>query len=173
MPRGQIHLYTGDGKGKTTAAIGLAVRALGAHQRVAMVQFMKDGHSHEIEGLRCIGGACFDYFGVWDRSFIIHRPNPMQYRMAREVFDYFAGLIQSDVWDMIIADEVCVAIAMGLLSCEELVTLLQARNPTCEIILTGQGAPQELYAIADLITTMQCTKHYYDQGIPAREGIEY
>lgn len=177
IQKGYIQIYTGDGKGKTTAAIGLALRAIGAGLRVYLAQFMKGAESSEIKALmtlnQALGGGKIDIRRNWDKSFILAEPKPYQMQMAKDLFDDVLKALMSARYDVVILDEVIVAHTLGLINHEEIMALFLNKPQRTELLLTGRGASSELMEKADLVTEMREIKHYYRFGVAAREGIEY
>jgi cob(I)alamin adenosyltransferase len=172
LSKGYVHIYTGDGKGKTTAALGLALRAAGHGMRTYIGQFMK-GHPYgELEALVGHPAITIEQYG--DTHFI--RREEMT---TEHVAQAYCGLerareaMHSNRYDLVVLDEINVAIWFGLVSVEDVLALLESRPLNVELILTGRGAPQRLIDRADLVTEMQELKHYYQQGVTAREGIEW
>ena len=188
-----IEVYTGAGKGKTTAAIGLAVRALGAGLRVYIMQFMKSlayseqkilqRFSPQLE-LHTTGKPFFvakegmltdEERAAWGEEVVVFsggRPPADYLRLMREGFAKAALAARSGAWDVVIFDELNVALFFSLISREEVEVLLDAVPPECEIVLTGRNAPEWLLSRADLITEMKEVRHYYAKGVAARRGIE-
>jgi cob(I)alamin adenosyltransferase len=162
-----IHIYTGDCKGKTTAAIGLLIRAFGAGKKVALFQFMKGRVSSEIFVLEKLG-ILVDR--EWDDKFIIKTPSKLQLQMAKNQLKRVFMAIDGR-YDLVILDEIIVAVHFGLLKEEELLSIMDQAK--CELVLTGQKATFKMIEKADLVTEMKKIKHYFDKGIDAREGIEY
>lgn len=168
---GFIHLYTGNGKGKTTAALGLALRAAGAGKRVFIAQFVKGMHYAELESLKKLSEAItLKQFGR--DCFIYNKPDQEDIRLAREGLAYVHQVIRSGVFDMIILDEACIALHYELFEFQELMMVVNARPAAMEIVITGRYATPELIQIADLVTEMVEVKHYYHAGVEARKGIE-
>ena len=169
--KGYIHLYTGNGKGKTTAAFGLALRAVGAGKRVFIAQFVKGLHYSELEAVKrfpeiVLKQYCLD-------CFIINEPTQDDIDAAQKgLIEASASIIQNKA-DMVILDEICIALHYHLIAEEELLKLLSRKPAEMEIILTGRYASPGLYDIADLITEMKEIKHYYQNGTEARKGIEF
>jgi cob(I)alamin adenosyltransferase len=170
--RGYLHVYTGNGKGKTTAALGLALRAAGAGKKVFIAQFVKGMHYAELDALkrfepeiilRQYGRGCF----------IMHEPEAEDIALAKQGLAEVAEKIRSGMYDMVILDEACIALYYRLFSLNELMTVITSRPETMEIVITGRYAPPELIDLADLATEMKEVKHYYQQGVEARKGIEY
>jgi cob(I)alamin adenosyltransferase len=172
LKKGYIHLYTGAGKGKTTAAFGLALRAAGNGLRVYIAQFAKGTKSGELELLKKLSRkVTIKQFGA--RSFITKHPTTIDRTLAESGIAEVAGIIAHGRYDMVILDEIGIACRFGLLSVEPVIAMLKARPSCVEIILTGRNAPKELIDIADLVTEMKEIKHYFQQGVGARAGIEY
>lgn len=191
MP-GYIQVYTGDGKGKTTAAIGLAIRAVGAEKKVLILQFMKSLAYSEQKVLQQIPGITLETVG---KPFFIAkkgtfseedlesiREEVVVFEPGKPPADYVAliheGLkrakeaISSGDYDVVILDEYNMALYFDLLTWKETEELLDARHEDVEVVFTGRGAPKALLDRADLVTDMVEVKHYYTQGIEARRGIE-
>jgi cob(I)alamin adenosyltransferase len=168
---GYIHLYTGNGKGKTTAALGLALRAAGAGKRVYIAQFVKGMHYSELESVKRIPAIQICQFGL--DCFIVNEPTGKDIDAAREGLTAVGALLDANGCDVLILDEICIALHYHLFELEDAVALLQRKPPDTEIILTGRYAPPELYELADLVTEMIEIKHYYQTGIEARAGIEF
>ncbi len=169
---GCVHVYTGSGKGKTTAAIGLAVRALGTGRRVYVGQFMKSGGSAEIKALKAHFPECeVECFGLG--RFIHGAPSSEDLQAARRGLHRVRKIIMSGNHDLVIADELNGAVKAGLISVDEQLGLIETRPAHVELVITGRNAHQRLIEKADLVTEMRKVKHYFDKGMPAREGIEY
>jgi cob(I)alamin adenosyltransferase len=168
---GYVQVYTGDGKGKTTAALGLALRASGHGMRTYIGQFMKGQHYGELDALRDHPHIRVEQYG--DARCIRREEVTPRYRaQAQQGLRRAQEAMLSGQYDIVVLDEVNVAIWFGLLTVEELLALLDRRPEHVEVILTGRRAPQELIERADLVTEMREVKHYYQQGVMAREGIE-
>lgn len=170
---GLIHLYCGDGKGKTSAAVGLAVRASGAGQQVVFTQFFKDGSSSEIESLKRLPGIRTIHANTVKGFY--HAMTPEQREQARE--DYTALFRQvTDAArdaDLLILDEIVSACNRGVVP-ETLVTdFLRCKPQQLEVVLTGRDPSPGLTELADYITEMRKLRHPFDRGIPARKGIEF
>ena len=169
--KGFIQLYTGNGKGKTTAAFGLALRAAGAGKRVFIAQFVKGMHYSEMESVKRLPEIILRQFGR--DCFIKTDPTPEDISAAQkgltEVSDYISG----NMADVVILDEICIALHYHLIAEDELLRLLSGKPDEMEIILTGRYATRGLYDIADLITEMNEIRHYYQKGVEARPGIEF
>ena len=174
MERGYVHIYTGDGKGKTTAAFGLALRAAGAGKRVFVGQFIKDMVYHEVDLIRkTLPGITIELFGTGEGC-LIDRPGGAEDTRCAEIgLARCREIMLSGGCDMVILDEVTVAIALELLTEEAVADLIRARPDPVELILTGRRAGQALIDLADLVTDCREVKHYYaTEGVLARDGIE-
>jgi cob(I)alamin adenosyltransferase len=169
--RGYVQVYTGDGKGKTTAALGLALRASGHGMRTYIGQFMKGQHYGELEALRDHPLIAIEQYGDV-RCIRREEVTPEHVAQAHRGLERAREAMLSCRYDLVVLDEVNVAIWFGLLTVEEVLALLDQRPSDIEVILTGRRAPQELIERADLVTEMQAVKHYYQQGVAARKGIE-
>lgn len=173
--KGYVQVYTGNGKGKTTAAIGLAVRALGAGLRVFFAQFIKGGRYSEIEMLEDIasrseGALMCKQYGTG--CFIMREPSEADRDAAREgVRDVLAAL-RNGSYQLVILDEANVAVSLGLLDEADLLRLIEEKPDSTELVFTGRNAPPKLIERADLVTEMTEVKHYYQKGVMARKGIE-
>jgi len=169
--KGYIHLYTGNGKGKTTAAIGLAIRAVGAGKRVFIAQFVKGMHYSELDTLKRIPEIDIRQYGL--DCFIKNKPTQKDIDAARTGLAEVAKVLSKKGFDVVILDEICIALHYHLVEDEEVLNLLKAKPEEMEIILTGRYASKAMYKIADLVTEMNEIKHYYNDGVQARKGIEY
>ena len=173
MKKGFIQIYTGNGKGKTTAAIGQAVRAAGHRLKTYIVQFMKDHPYGEVESLKSLKQLItLEQFG--NDEFVLKREHPdkKDVELANNALAKARGKMLSGMFDLIILDEICVAIYFRLLDVNEVLKLIEEKPEKVEIILTGRYCPEELIEKADLVTEMKEVKHYYQKGIIARKGIE-
>ena len=173
MEQGQTHIYLGDGKGKTTAAIGLAVRALGAGKTVYLGQFIKDMEYHELSILKNIPGITIELYGSGDGCFIDRNPAQKDLDAAKEGVEKLYQAEQSGKFDLVIADEINVAWLLKLVSEQDMLHLVEDKPSHVELVLTGRGCPESVLQTADLITEMKEVKHYYTtKGLLARDGIE-
>lgn len=172
LSRGYIHIYTGDGKGKTTAALGLALRASGHGMCSYIGQFMKGQHYGELTALHNHPYITIEQYG--DPRCCIRREEvtPEHVAQARRGLERAREAMRSGRFDVLVLDEINVALWFGLLAIEEVLALLDERPENVEVILTGRRAPQQLIDRADLVTEMQEVKHYYQSGVSARKGIE-
>jgi cob(I)alamin adenosyltransferase len=171
QPKGYVQVYTGDGKGKTTAALGLALRASGHGLHTYIGQFMKGQRYGELDALRDHPFIVLEQHGE-SRCIRREEVTPEHVAQARRGLGRAREAMLSGEYDIIVLDEVNVAIWFGLLTVEEVLAFLDQKPAHVEVILTGRRAPQELIDRADLVTEMREVKHYYAQGVPAREGIE-
>ena len=172
MKQGYLQIYTGNGKGKTTAAMGLALRAAGAGLQVYIGQFVKDMKYSEVRlmeqvlpqlTIELLGKGCF----------IDRPPEEGDRQAAQEGLDHVAQLMKSGQYDVMILDEISIAIVCGLIPEENVLALIERRPQEMELVLTGRYMPSSLMEKADLITEMQEVRHYYtEQGVLARDGIE-
>ena len=170
--KGYIQVYTGKGKGKTTAAFGQALRGLGAGFTVFIGQFVKGKTYHEnIATTKYLKNITVKQYGLG--CFIVDAPTDKDIEAAQNGFEEMKNVIQSGVYDMVIMDEVNIALYYKLIDIGEIVELMKNKPGQVELILTGRFAPQEIIDLADLVTEMREVKHHYQKGIPARKGIEY
>jgi cob(I)alamin adenosyltransferase len=170
--KGYIQIYTGNGKGKTIAAIGLSVRAVGASKKVFFAQFVKGRIYSEVKAIQSLlPSITIKQYGL--EFFIYKNPTQADIDMARKGFDEVSGIITSGQYDVVVLDEANIAIYNNLFTVEELICVLKKKPDETEIIITGRYAPLELIEFADLVTEMQEVKHYYSQGVEARVGIEF
>ncbi len=170
--KGYIHVYTGDGKGKTTAALGLALRAVGAGKKVFFAQFIKGKTYSEIEAVRkFVPDITIKQYGLG--CFIVEKPTDADVRAARKGLADVTQIMASGLYDLVVLDEATIALYYRLFSVNEFLEILNNKNPKTEVVVTGRYAPSELIEIADLVTEMKEVKHYYTKGVEARKGIEY
>jgi len=174
LEKGYIQIYTGNGKGKTTAALGLIMRALGSGMKIFLCQFMKNNDTGELNILRQFSDR-IKVIQCGLGKFCTSRENPGQDHIdaAKEGFKEAAEAVSSGEYDLIVLDEINVAIYYNLIPVEDLISLLKNKPDKTEIILTGRYADKKLYEYADLITEMKEVKHYYKIGVQQRKGIEY
>jgi cob(I)alamin adenosyltransferase len=170
--RGYIQIYTGNGKGKTTAAFGLALRAVGAGKKVFFAQFVKGKTYSEIDAvaqflpditIRQYGRGCF----------IRKDPTQEDIDFALNGLKEVSEIIQKGHYDVVVLDEANIALHYKLFTVEQLMEVMRQKLPETELIVTGRYAPQELVDMADLVTEMKEIKHYYQSGVQARKGIEF
>jgi len=172
MKKGLIQVYTGNGKGKTTAALGLALRAVGHGLKVLMIQFMKGDQYGELESSKRL--SPYLTLKQVGRETFISKSNPDQkdLQLAQEGFGIAKKAIQNKEYDIVILDEINLAVDYGLIPITEILQLIDSKPVEIELILTGRNVKREILERADLITEMVDRKHYYEKGVPAREGIE-
>ncbi len=173
---GLVQVYTGGGKGKTTAAIGAGIRAVGQGMHVHMIQFLKGGDNFptygEVRAIGHISGFDLEQFGP--SHFVVPgRVTDEDRAIVTRGITRAREVLTSGVYDVVILDEMNVVIELGMVTVTELLELLNEKNRTIEVILTGRGAPEELLAHADLVSRIDAVKHPFDRGIDARVGIEY
>ncbi|MGQ9662939.1 MAG: cob(I)yrinic acid a,c-diamide adenosyltransferase [Kiritimatiellia bacterium] len=172
MERGYVHVYTGKGKGKTTAALGLLLRACGAGLRVYLGQFLKGQKSGEIEVLReRFPEVTVEQYG--SPQFVRRPPHAEDLERARSGIRKIEEAMRSGKYDLVIADEIVTALKLGVLTEEMLLHLIAVRPKEVELVLTGRGASRVIRSAADLVTEMRSVKHYYANGVQARRGIEW
>ncbi len=173
LKEGFIQIYTGNGKGKTTAAIGQAVRAAGSGLRTFIIQFMKEYPYNEIASLKNLD-KWINILQVCGDDFVYKKelPPEEEIKKAKAALNIAKNKMLSGCYSLIILDEVCVAIYFKLLNVNEILPLLDEKPKDVELILTGRYCPKELIDKADLVTEMKEIKHYYQKGILSRRGIE-
>jgi len=169
--KGYVQVYTGDGKGKTTAALGLALRAAGAGLRVLMAQFVKGmKYSEHVSLAKLSDAITVRQYGR--RCFIRTDPEEADMKAAQEGLKEVKGLMSSGKYQVIILDEANIATSFGLFPVEDLLDLIRAKPEEVELVITGRMAASQVIAEADLVTEMKEIKHYFQKGIEARDGIE-
>jgi cob(I)alamin adenosyltransferase len=169
--KGYIQVYTGDGKGKTTAAIGLSVRAAGAGLKVYIAQFIKMGDYSEIKALKRFSDLItVEQFGLG--RFIKGKPSQEDIEAARLGIEKIKSLMVSPEYDVVILEEANVAVKCGLISANEILDLISLKPENMELVITGRDALPEIIEKADLVTEMKEIKHYFRKGVSARTGIE-
>jgi cob(I)alamin adenosyltransferase len=166
-------IYTGNGKGKTTAAIGQAVRAAGCGLKSLLIMFMKEFPYSELSALELLKEwITVELYGGDEFVYRREPPGEEELAIARKALARAEAAMHSGDYDIVILDEVCVAVYFGLLSANEVGKVIQSRPAQVELILTGRYCPKEWYELADLVTEMREVKHYYQQGVLARKGFE-
>lgn len=175
--KGYIHLYTGNGKGKTTAAFGLVLRAVCAGKNVYVGQFVKSMAYNENRLAQLLGQAdptygrlTIELLGLG--CFIDTQPTAADAVQAQRAWTRCSHILKSDEYDVIVLDELCIALSFNLIPIENILHDLQSRNPSTEVVITGRYAPQALITLADLVTEMREVKHYYKRGVLSRNGID-
>ncbi len=173
MEQGMVQVYTGDGKGKTTAALGLALRAVGRGFKVCVVQFIKGGGvygehlaARQLEPLLTIHQTGRDGWIFRDKL------EGEDIRIAQEALEFAREAINSGSYDLVILDEINGAVWFGILSVDDLLEMIESKPSRVELVLTGRSAHSRVIEAADLVTEMREVKHYYQQGVDARIGIE-
>jgi cob(I)alamin adenosyltransferase len=169
--RGLIQVYTGEGKGKTTAALGLALRAVGQGMKVIVIQFIK-GDPTCGEHLFAAQCPVFDIIQMNPKSSFDQTSEELK-PTTEQTLALAEKALLSGEYDVVILDEILVAINMGVVSTERILSLISKKPEPTELILTGRGAPEEIIKQADLVTEMMAVKHPFTRGINARRGIEY
>jgi cob(I)alamin adenosyltransferase len=168
---GFVHIYTGNGKGKTTAAIGLAVRAAGAGLKVCFISFVKGQPSSEFEALARLDTITVYRFGM--PQFIQKVGSLADREEAMRGLREAIRVVGETSFDLVILDELCVALDLGLIPLNDAAYLIDQKRPETELVITGRNAPQSLIDRADLVTEMRDVKHYFGDGVKARKGIEF
>lgn len=171
--QGLVEIFTGDGKGKTSAALGVALRALGHNLRVHIIFFMKGNYPYsERQILARLPNISFNSFG---QNYFVDPNNvkPEEKEQAKKGLDKAHEVIHSGNYDVVILDEINVAVGWKLLEISEVLQLIKNKPKSLELILTGRYADPRLIEVADLVTEMVRVKHPYDRGIKARRGIDY
>jgi cob(I)alamin adenosyltransferase len=173
LDKGLVQVYTGNGKGKTSAAFGLALRATGRGLRVYIIQFIKGGFDYgELYAVRKITGLKLKAFGRG--KFVSEKqPDKEDIDLAEQALETAEKAVKSGKYDVIVLDEVNVALNLKLIRVENLLRLINGKPVETELVLTGRKAPKEILDAADLVTEMVEVKHPYNSGFKARKGIEY
>ncbi|MFP4547124.1 MAG: cob(I)yrinic acid a,c-diamide adenosyltransferase [Fidelibacterota bacterium] len=168
--KGYLQVYTGNGKGKTTAAIGLAIRATGAGKKIYMAQFVKGMKYSEIKTLEKFDNIHIEQFGL--KCFIKDKPKPEDIEAAQKGLEKAKQQMLSGNYDIVILDEANIAVFFDLFTIDDLLDVIAEKPDNLELIITGRYAHERLIEIADLVTEMKEIKHYYNNGVEARQGIE-
>lgn len=175
MKKGYVQIYTGNGKGKTTAALGLALRAAGHNFNVKIVQFLKGGVTGELNSVKKLDTV--ELLRVSDANKYVWKLSPQEKKdmqeKSLEMFDRIKTWFKNDEIDILILDEIMAAIKYDIVSIDDVLSLLDARPQTIEVIMTGRDVPQELFECAHLVSEIKNAKHYYNAGVKARKGIEF
>jgi len=173
LGKGYVQVYTGNCKGKTTAALGLAFRAMGHGLKTYIGQFMKGQHYGELEAARLVKPyITIEQYGKKGFMHVKDPPDPEDVRMAREGLAKAWLAMTKGGYDIVVLDEIITAHHFHLVSLDEMLDVIKGKPDNIEVVLTGRYAPQELIDVADLVTEMLEIKHYYQQGVSARDGIE-
>jgi len=176
LQKGCIQVYTGNGKGKTTAALGLGVRAVGRGLKVYMVQFLKGSDTGELHSLNKLEPDFKIFRFERPRGFFWTLSEEEKLELKKDIdkgFEFCKQVVKNNECDVLIIDEIMGVLGNKLLEMSEVVELLKSKPQGMEIILTGRNVPQEIMDIADLVTEMKDIKHYFNDGVPARKGIEF
>lgn len=168
-----IQIYTGNGKGKTTASLGLALRAVGAGKKVLLIQFLKDGQSSEIKAVKkYLPNFEVKIFG--QKGFLNkEKLKKKDFNLAQQGFNFVQKTVQEKVYDLIILDEINLANDFGLIKTKDILDLIKKTPPATELVLTGRKAEKKIIQAADLVSRIKEVKHYFKKGLKARKGIEY
>lgn len=173
LKKGLVQVYTGDGKGKTSAAFGLALRAAGRGLKVYVIQFIKGGFDYgELYVVDKIPNISLKAFGR-GRFVTQFPPPPEDVKLAEEAFQLAKKVTESGEYDIVVLDEINVALNLKLLSVEQVLALIKNKPAHVELVLTGRYAPKEIIEVADLVTEMREVKHPFQKGISRRKGIEF
>jgi cob(I)alamin adenosyltransferase len=172
LKKGLIHVYTGNGKGKTTAAIGLGVRAAGDGLRVLLIQFMKGRRYSELDALTQLKNFTVAQFGR-DEFVSKEKPAQVDIELAQKGLAYAKEIIHLHTYDVVILDEINVAIDYQLIALEEVLQLLKEKPDSLELVLTGRYASPEIIKNADIVSEILEIKHPYQKGVLSRKGIDW
>jgi cob(I)alamin adenosyltransferase len=176
LENGYIQVYTGDGKGKTTAALGLALRGVGEGLIVYIVQFLKSGFTGELESIKKLSPNLKLFRFEKPRNFFWKLNNEEKIELKSEVqaaFVFCRSILKKEECDILILDEILGAISNGLISETDLLSFMEEKPVKMELIITGRNASEKVIQKADLVTEMKEIKHYMNKGVPARKGIEF
>lgn len=170
MEKGYVHVYTGDGKGKTTAALGLSLRAVCAGKKVFFGQFVKGMAYSELKIPELLPNFTIQQFGR--DCFIYNNPTDEDIERARKGLDLYKDILSKGEYDIVVLDELNIALFYKLFEVDEVIDMIKNRAEHVEVIITGRNANPKIIELADLVTEMKEVKHYYSQGVEARLGIE-
>jgi cob(I)alamin adenosyltransferase len=170
MEKGYIHVYTGNGKGKTTAALGLSLRAVCAGKKVFFGQFIKGMEYSELKCVDFVPNLVIKQFGR--DCFIYNDPTDADIQCAKEGLEEMKTILKEGKYDMVVLDELNIALFYKLFPLEEVIEAIKNRASNVEVVITGRYAPEGIVHMADLVTEMKEIKHYYTKGVEARKGIE-
>ena len=174
LERGLVQIYTGNGKGKTTAALGLSLRALGRGFKVCFIQFLKgrmklgDG---ALLALKCVRN--FEYASYGTGKFVTGKPSRKDFQEASRAFEHAKEAIMKGKYGVVVLDEITYAMNLGLIDVNKVIELVRNKPSTVEVVLTGRAADRRLVDVADLVTEMREVKHPFSHGVRARKGIEF
>ena len=172
MEKGYTQIYTGNGKGKTTAALGLITRAVGSNFKIFLCQFLKGRDYGELYTLKKFETVTHERYGrgvfIRNKEYVTNEDK----KLMREGYESLKKALLSGKYDIVIADEILGTLRYDLISIEEIKFLIENKPETTEFVLTGRNAPDELIEMADLVTEMKEVKHYFQKGVMARKGIE-
>lgn len=174
--KGLIHIYTGDGKGKTTAALGLGIRACGSGMKVLLVQFLKSMDTAELKSLQKLEPDFTVMRGFNCKKFAWQMTPEELRNAAEEAADIFGSVkntVLSGCYDLVIMDELLGVITLNFLGSEAVLELMNAKPESVELVITGRNAPDSLVAAADYVSEIKAVKHPFEKGTPARKGIEF
>jgi len=166
-----IQIYTGEGKGKTTSCLGLALRAQGAGLKVFIGQFLKCGDTSELNALKHLKRVTIEHYGR--KYFIIGKPSAEDIKSAENGLHRIRKIITEKKHDLVILDEINIALHLKLLKLNDVLGILKSVSKDMELVLTGRDAPKELVEIADLVSEIKEIKHYFKKGERGRKGIEF
>lgn len=170
--KGLVMINTGDGKGKTTAALGLALRASGYGWRILIIQFIKSGQGYsEMEMAGHLPGV--EIRATGQGLILPGKDRTPHQEAARQGWEMAKAEVASGQWDMIILDEINIAMTMNFVDPAEVAELIKNKAPELHLVLTGRGCPKEIMELADMVTVMEPWRHHADNGVPAQEGVEY
>lgn len=172
MKKGYVHIYTGPGKGKTTAALGLGLRANGAGLKVHIIQFMKGRRYNEINAIEKLENFTISQHGR-DEFVSKEKPEKIDIDLAHKGFLHAKDVINNGKYDMVILDEINVAVDYNLISVKDVIELIEKKPKHLELVLTGRNAHPEFIRIADVVTEMLEIKHPYQKGELAKEGVDF
>lgn len=168
--KGYIHIYTGNGKGKTTCALGLSLRAVCSGKKVFFGQFVKGMKYSELDAVKYLPNFEMKQYGR--DCFIYNNPTKEDIDMAKNALSDMKNILVEGKYDLVVMDELNIALHYKLFTVEEVIEILEARKKNVEVVITGRYALKELMDRADLVTEMKEIKHYYKKGVEARKGIE-
>jgi cob(I)alamin adenosyltransferase len=173
LGKGYVQVYTGNGKGKTTAALGLAFRAWGRGLRTYVGQFMKGQFYAEIAAAaQTAGHIVIEQYGKDTFVHVKNPPAPEDVELAQAGLARFKAAMHGGGYQIVVADEIITSLFFHLVALDDVLTLMREKPDGVELILTGRYCPDEIIAAADLVTEMKELRHYYEKNVPAREGVE-